>query len=308
MNTLIPVEHEGQRVLFTKQLAEAYETTTQVISNNFNNNKERYIEGKHYFVLEGEAKREFLNLGQIVSGSNPNRFDVGSQEAATSNLTEVLNRHKIYDGSNLTQNDFGSRWEQLVTVSKKATKLYLWTEKGALMHAKSLNTDRAWEVYDRLVETYFRAKQALTDASQLSPQLQLLINLELEQKRQAAALHVVEQKVDSLRDVVSMDSQSWRVDCRNMLTQIAKALGGGEAYREVYQECFALVDQRGGVSLERRLTNKFRRMLSDGVCKSRCDKLTKIDVIAEDKKLIEIYLAVVKEMAIKYGVITSKAC
>jgi len=25
--------------------------------------------------------------------------------------------------------------------------MYLWTEKGALLHAKSLNTDRAWEVY-----------------------------------------------------------------------------------------------------------------------------------------------------------------
>jgi hypothetical protein len=27
-----------------------------------------------------------------------------------------------------------------------------------LLHAKSLNTDQAWEVYDRLVETYFRAR------------------------------------------------------------------------------------------------------------------------------------------------------
>ena len=44
---------------------------------------------------------------------------------------------------------------------KNASKLYLWTERGALLHAKSLNTDRAWEVYDRLVETYFRASKVL---------------------------------------------------------------------------------------------------------------------------------------------------
>lgn len=44
---------------------------------------------------------------------------------------------------------------------KFSTKLYLWTERGALLHAKSLNTDRAWEVYDRLVETYFRAAALL---------------------------------------------------------------------------------------------------------------------------------------------------
>lgn len=38
--------------------------------------------------------------------------------------------------------------------------MYLWTEKGALLHAKSLNTDKAWEVYDYLVDFYFRAQEA----------------------------------------------------------------------------------------------------------------------------------------------------
>ncbi|PNV62208.1 hypothetical protein C0033_08825 [Clostridium sp. chh4-2] len=41
---------------------------------------------------------------------------------------------------------------------KFAHVIYLWTEKGALFHAKSLNTDQAWEVYDYLVDFYFRAK------------------------------------------------------------------------------------------------------------------------------------------------------
>lgn len=42
---------------------------------------------------------------------------------------------------------------------KYAKSLYLWTEKGALLHAKSLNTDKAWEVYDYLVDYYFRAEE-----------------------------------------------------------------------------------------------------------------------------------------------------
>nr|WP_288700631.1 ORF6N domain-containing protein [uncultured Blautia sp.] len=42
---------------------------------------------------------------------------------------------------------------------KYAKSLYLWTEKGALLHAKSLNTDKAWQVYDYLVDFYFRAKE-----------------------------------------------------------------------------------------------------------------------------------------------------
>lgn len=41
---------------------------------------------------------------------------------------------------------------------KYAKSLYIWTEKGALLHAKSLNTDKAWQVYDFLVDFYFRVK------------------------------------------------------------------------------------------------------------------------------------------------------
>lgn len=42
---------------------------------------------------------------------------------------------------------------------KYAKSAYLWTEKGALLHAKSLNTEKAWQVYDYLVDFYFRAKE-----------------------------------------------------------------------------------------------------------------------------------------------------
>ena len=109
-NNLTPVEHCNQRILTTKQIADAYGAGLRAISNNFNRNKERYVEGKHYYCLEGVEKRDFLN------------------------------HHQFDDGL------------------KKAAKLYLWTERGALLHAKSLNTDRAWEMYDQLVEHYFRTR------------------------------------------------------------------------------------------------------------------------------------------------------
>lgn len=49
MNELTITEHKNVRVLTTQQIAEAYGTTDKIISNNFNNNKERYVEGKHFF-------------------------------------------------------------------------------------------------------------------------------------------------------------------------------------------------------------------------------------------------------------------
>lgn len=59
MNELTPIENQGQRVLTTEQLAELYGTTAKRISDNFKSNAEKFIEGTHYFVLEGTVLKEF---------------------------------------------------------------------------------------------------------------------------------------------------------------------------------------------------------------------------------------------------------
>ncbi|WP_421406149.1 ORF6N domain-containing protein [Lacticaseibacillus paracasei] len=59
MNEPQPIEQNGQRVLTTEQLAELYGTTANVIKNNFANNKGKFISDKHYFLLEGQALKDF---------------------------------------------------------------------------------------------------------------------------------------------------------------------------------------------------------------------------------------------------------
>jgi hypothetical protein len=131
MNNLQITEYKDIRVLTTQQIAEAYGTDTNVITKNFNRNKDRYTEGKHYVCLEGDELKEFKTKGQI-------------------------------------------------DLSLKVNKLYLWTEKGAFLHAKSLGTDEAWEVYERLVDFYFNKQKPLT----IPEQIQILAqgNIELEKK------------------------------------------------------------------------------------------------------------------------------
>lgn len=141
-----------------------------------------------------------------------------------------------------------------------------------------------------------------TNVSALSPELRLLINLELKQKEQDKALQATNEKIDGIRDLVVLNPTAWRSEARNLIVKIAHKWGGNEFIRDVQVEVFRLVDERAGASLETRLTNKRRRMADEGVCKSKRDKLNKVDVIADDKKLIEIYLAVVKDMAMKYTV------
>ena len=119
MNELKITEYGHIRVLTTQQIAEAYESNADTITKNFNRNKDRYIEGKHFLCLKGKELKEFKANGQIDLLPNTN-------------------------------------------------KLYLWTEKGAFLHAKSLNTDKAWEVYDRLVDTYFKKTQPMSALEQIS--------------------------------------------------------------------------------------------------------------------------------------------
>lgn len=141
-----------------------------------------------------------------------------------------------------------------------------------------------------------------TKVGELSPELQFLIKLELSQKRQAVALEATNKRLDNIGELVALDSQSWRSECRGLIVRIAQSRGGNEYIRYVNQEVFQYVDERAGVSLNTRLTNKRRRMAEEGICKTKRDQFSKVDVIAEDKKLIQIYLSVVKDLAIRSGI------
>ncbi|EBE1244977.1 TPA_asm: ORF6N domain-containing protein [Salmonella enterica subsp. enterica serovar Typhimurium] len=44
-------------------------------------------------------------------------------------------------------------------VSPKTRSLILWTERGAARHAKMLETDQAWEVFEKLEDCYFNPKR-----------------------------------------------------------------------------------------------------------------------------------------------------
>ena len=46
-------------------------------------------------------------------------------------------------------------------ISAMTRTLYLWTKRGAARHAKMLSTDRAWEVFEQLEDTYFTVKEKI---------------------------------------------------------------------------------------------------------------------------------------------------
>ncbi|BFH14546.1 hypothetical protein J6TS7_44470 [Paenibacillus dendritiformis] len=255
MNKLQIIKHNSQRVLTTSKLAEAYGTDSRRISENFNRNKDRYVEGKHYFGLEGEEKREFLDRTQIEDGS------------------------------------------------KNAAVLYLWTEKGAWMHAKSLNTDQAWEAYEMLVDDYYSIK---INTQALSPELQLfnqiftsVARMELEQSKLQNDVLAVKQQLDNQNEILALNPIDGRKKVTALLNKIAQSLGGGSAYQDVRADSYKRLEERARCDLNRRVTNKKQRLSLEGIAKSTIGKITKLDVILDDGKLTEIYFAIVKEMAVE---------
>lgn len=58
-----------------------------------------------------------------------------------------------------------------VGIGKRTPNLTLWTERGAARHAKMLNSDRAWDMFELLEETFFRVARpaSLPDESPSFP-------------------------------------------------------------------------------------------------------------------------------------------
>lgn len=167
MSNLKIIEQKDQRVITTAQLAESYGTDYKTISKNFSRNKNRYQEGKHFILLQGDERKEFL-----------------------------VNYHQIDDSS------------------KHAKHIYLWTAKGALLHAKSLGTDKAWEAYEALVDDYFNKTEQLQRAHIPSPVPQTLEDIMIAQlvsmKELKAENEKLRQDVSHLSLVV--DNEIWITD------------------------------------------------------------------------------------------------
>lgn len=55
-------------------------------------------------------------------------------------------------------------------VANRAKHLILWTERGAARHAKMLETDQAWEVFEKPEDCYFSQKANSQEVAPVKPQ------------------------------------------------------------------------------------------------------------------------------------------
>lgn len=121
VESLSVITYLQQPVVTTELLAQLYGTEANNITKNFCVNSDRFVAGKHFFKLEGEALREFKHY---ITKSN------------------------------------------VVEIPRQTRHFILWTERGAARHAKMLDTEQAWEVFEKLEDCYFSVKPPVVESAQ----------------------------------------------------------------------------------------------------------------------------------------------
>ena len=144
-------------------------------------------------------------------------------------------------------------------------------------------------------------KQQL-DTSNLSPELQFMSSVVQSLAKQELATKQLETKIDNISEIVALDSRDWRKKANSILRKIAFKQGGMDRFKEIGNESYERLENRAKCNLNIRLDNRKKNMIVQGAGKTAVKKLNKLDVIAEDARLTEIYLSVIKDMAIKYDV------
>ena len=187
---------------------------------------------------------------------------------------------------------------------KFAPVLYLWTDRGAARHAKILDTDEAWDVYERLEENYFNPKESKPQCIEdvLISSLQEMKALRLEISNTKEEVNELKEDNQNIRDLISLTPNQWREDTTKIINKIATKLGGYAHIEAIRKESYKILNSTYGVDVNRRLLNKKKNMALEGCSKSKIAKVNVLDVIAEDKKLIQGYVSIVSKMAIKYGI------
>lgn len=98
----------------------------------------------------------------------------------------------------------------------------------------------------------------------------------------------------------AVGKNTWRKDTDRVMKRLGTM--NKRNYSEIRNRAYELLEEREGVNLSTRLNNIKKRLLKNGFTKNAIDKKNRMDVIAQDDKLIQTYIEVVTELASEYKV------
>ncbi len=195
----------------------------------------------------------------------------------------------------------------------KPYKEYLITRDGFSLLVMGFTGSKALTWKLKYIEAFNKMEEHIRgqalNTSELSPELQMFKQIfdtvakqQLENKQIKEEIKETKEEIKGIREAVTLEPNQWRKDTATLINRIANKLGGFEHIKPIRDEAYALLNNSYGVDINRRLLNKKKNMALEGCSKSKIDKVNYLDVIAEDKKLINGYINIVGRLAVKYGV------
>ena len=185
-------------------------------------------------------------------------------------------------------------------------KTYLMNRDGFTLLAMGFTGSKALQFKLKYIEAFNEMEKQINKPMSQLELMQMQISQLVEQEKRLTGIEsrtdAIEKKQDNITEVLSLNPTEWRKKTTNLLNKIAQQRGGFDAFKDVRTEAYEQLEERGKCQLSIRLTNRKRKAALEGLAKSRIDKINRMDVIADDARLVEVFLSIVKEMAIKYGV------
>lgn len=176
---------------------------------------------------------------------------------------------------------------------------YIMTKDGFTLLAFGYTGSLATRFKESYIKEFNRMQEQLHKPMTLLEIVQASVGQLVEQEKRIKA---VEMRQENMAQIIELNPTEWRKKVNRLIFKIANKLGGEGIYEKIRNESYESLEERAHCSLSIRLTNLKKQMALEGASKSKINSKNKMDVIANDARLTEIYLAIVKEMAIRYEI------
>lgn len=171
---------------------------------------------KELTVLEYNNKRILTTkqLAEVYETAENNIINNFNNKNNKNRFIEGKHYYRL-TGEELKQ--FKNQINDIDLVDKRTSSLILWTDRGASRHCKILDTDKAWEQFDNLEETYFKAKHSYQIEDPIERAKQWI--KEQEQKK------LLEEKIQEQQPYVDLVKERIAKGEKISLTDVTESLG-----------------------------------------------------------------------------------
>ena len=222
--------------------------------------------------------------------------------------------------TNILDNPFAEEgvdyWGFDINVEGNVTQDYRITSHFAKKLSMKGNGTKAEDAREYFTKVEDGAKQMVLRMQETSPQLQVMINMELEQKRQAkeqerqaAELKEVKENQRTIAQALikpaEVDFRTWVNSCLSAIAESEGYLYIGsvqERHRAVRTESYERLNRKRPCRLDLKVKNAKGNAAIAGANDSQLNAINKLTVIENDKDLRPVYEAVIREMLAAYRV------